>query len=153
MKNIKDEIVLKLWYDGAGDLYRRNHGLPNGHLFWARLHDNPKRRLFLYRIGSIGNLLTAIILFCLSHTIFYSYYDNDIKFFIIISNGILSFCLLFVCYWVFSSSQKLSSAIKANTNTDLIDSYRMRSLTKAIKYLIKRGHIIKDGENWKIIQK
>jgi hypothetical protein len=149
MEKLNNETILSLWYNGAGDLYRRNHGLPGStSMFRSRLNDNPRQRLFAYRIGFSVYFLTAVFLLYFSATILYSQFESTIKLFIIFTNSVLSFYLLLYSYWAFTNSKKIHTALKYNANTDLIDSFRMNSLTRAINRLIKQGNIIKEGRNW-----
>lgn len=151
-EKIDDSIVLKLWYQGAGDLYRRNHGLwGQGDLLWARLHDNPKERLTYYIIGCVGDFgIVILLLYFLYFMIYYPNVNYGIKLLIMAITGILSLIFLFFGLWIFISAKKLHNAVKSKTDIDLVDSFRMNSLRKAIYRLIKEGKIIKEYDMWKI---
>ncbi len=153
-EKIDDIIILKLWYQGADDLYRRNMGAPSrsGGTLGIRLHNNPKERLFSYKIACVGFFSVSIILMYFTYFFMTNFESIDYNTKLLVSGitGILSLMLLCASIRFFISAKNLNNAIKSNSNTDLIDPLRMRTLRKAICRLIKTGKIIKKDNNFKI---
>lgn len=148
---MEDNTVLELWYAGVGDLYRKNHGLPgNEGGLWLRLHDNPRQRLIGYIFMLASYLAIALSGFYFCYGFVEAPLANPLKSILIAAVAIVSVWILVFALKIFFSILSLKRAIKSNTNTDLADAVRMRTLHQAIARLIKKGKIAEINGRWAI---
>ena len=142
---VTDKEAIRLWYAGLGELFRQTRGGGSQKGFsMMKLHDSPGMRIFSYIIAGMALLVMSSCIFVPGVIIVMKFSGS-----LFLGMAALSWLIGIIgCYYagrIFYNAYNLHKAMKAGADTDLSDSMRMKSMKRAVKWGIKKGHVIDNG--------